>query len=1039
MKRTLYAAITLLLLPAVLFSQQSVTGRVLDAANNQPMLGATVMIEGTTTGTITDADGRFTIALEPGQSVILVSYIGYSRERIDLSGKTDVTILIKEETRQIEEVMVTALGIRSEKKALGYSAQEVKSDEVNTVQQSSFINALSSKVAGVNVTSSSGTPGASSDIVIRGRTSLRADKNAPLFIVDGVPIDNSYAGSYVYDYSNRAIDLNPEDIESVSVLKGAAASALYGIRAANGAILITTKSGKGRGKDRGDITFKTSFGFDIVNKLPEKQGRYSQGTNGNYSSTSNFSWGALIDTLRYDGALNNPKDRNGNIVGMSDPAATDKRVVPYDNLGKFFETGLTNDTYLSMSNGNDQGNYFFSAGNTFQQGIVPKTDMKRASVKLAGETKVTEKIKVSGTTNFTNTRTNHAQRGSNLSAVMVGLLRCTPTFDLSNGSDDPANDPSAYMYPDGTQRNYYSLYDNPYWSVNKNRSKSEVNRLIANSQAEAELFPWLTATYRLGIDYYTETRNSFFDNNSSDTPNGYVTLSTYNFSGINSDLLLTAKKDITEDLKLTATAGHNFYTTHTYLNSQRGDSLVLPNFYDISNTSVTSGSDYITDYGTASVFYDISIAYRNFFYLNTTGRKDWTSTLAKENNSFFYPSVSTSIIFSELLGLESGSKFSFGKLRLSYAEVGNDADVYLLENYYTAITGGINGQTSFATQRTIGNRDLEPEKTISYEGGLDIRFFNNRAGLDFSIYKSQSVGQIVEVPVTYSTGYDHMVMNAGTITNKGIEAILNLTPIESDNFGWRVSVNFTRNRNMVEVLPEGVPVLDFETTGVSSTRSLAIEKQAYGVLFGSRYLRNEDGKVLVDDNGYPLVDAIAGVIGDPNHDYTMGISTNFTFFKNLSLYALFEVKQGGVLFNGTRNVMNYMGTSKQTENREEDYIFPGINVNTGLPNDVPVKRDFLYYSKQGTLAGLSEAGIEDASLIRLREVSLRYSLPSEFLSKTFIKRAELGVSGRNLWLRTKYSGIDPETNLSGTSNSLGRDYFNMPNTMGATIDLRVSF
>lgn len=1038
MKRILFILLMAFCLVFSAFSQRTISGIVLDASNNEPLVGATIMIEGTTTGTISDINGRFVLQIEDGEVFLVVSYIGYRKERIQTGDQNEYTLMLKQDTETLEEVMVTAIGIRSEKKALGYAAQEVKAEDLTAVPQTNLINSLNSKVAGVNVVSSSGTPGASADITIRGRSSLRADGNSPLFVIDGVPIDNSYEGSYVYDYSNRAIDLNSDDIESISVLKGAAAAALYGIRAANGAILVTTKSGKGRGDDRSNITFKTSVGFDQVNKLPEKQKLYSQGTNGMYSGSSNFSWGALIDTLRYDGSADNPKDKNGFIVGMSDPQATDQRVIPYDNAENFFETALTYNSYLSMSGGNETGNYFLSVGNLNQTGIVPKTDFKRSSFKISGDTKLFEKFKISGSATYTNSTANHAQRGSNLSAVMVGLMRCTPTFDLSNGSDDPANDPSAYTFPDGTQRNYYENYDNPYWSVNKNRAQSEVNRIIGNTQIDYELAPWLRAMYRAGIDYYTEVRNSFFDNNSSDTPNGYVTLSTFNFSGVNSDFLLTAEKEISEGFKITATAGHNYYNKSTYENSQRGDSLILENFYDISNTAVTSGGDYRTDYEIVGVYYDIKLSYKGFLYLNTTGRNDWSSTLAKGNNSFFYPSVNASFIFTELLNLTNSPLLSYGKIRASWAQVGNDAPIYSLQNYYTSIAGGINGQTAFATQRTIGNMNLEPETTKSAEIGMDLRFFKNRIGLDLAYYQSQSIGQIVEVPVSYATGYDHMILNAGVLTNRGVEAMLSITPLASQSFSWDVMFNFTKNLNMVDDLPDGVPLLDFETTGVSSTRSVAIEGEPYGVLYGGRYLRNEQGEVLVRDDGYPLIDVISGIVGNPNYDYALGISNTFSF-KGVSLYALVDIKQGGDIYNGTKNVMNNLGTNKFTENREELFVFPGVNVNTGLPNDVEIKRDYKYYSSQGGLAGLSEAAVEDGSFVRLREVSLSYNLPAKWFRDIFIKSLNIGISGRNLLLFTDYSGIDPETNLSGTSNSIGRDYFNMPNTKGYTFNLQISF
>jgi hypothetical protein len=361
-----------------------------------------------------------------------------------------------------------------------------------------------------------------------------------------------------------------------------------------------------------------------------------------------------------------------------------------------------------------------------------------------------------------------------------------------------------------------------------------------------------------------------------------------------------------------------------------------------------------------------------------------------------------------------------------------------LQNYYSVIQGGISGQTAFATQRTIGNKDLKPETTRSSEVGVDLRFFGNKLGIDLAYYESKSIGQILSVPVAYSTGYEALVMNAGTITNKGLEAQVSVTPIDRKGFLWEMMFNFTRNRNMVVDLPDGVPMFPFETTGVSSTQSVAIEGQPYGVLYGTRYLRNEAGQILVRDDGYPSKDPLNGVIGDPNPDFMLGIRNTFSY-KGFQLTFLFDIKQGGVVYNGTKNVMCSLGTSKITENRYDDFIFPGVNENTGEPNTVVVKRDKKYYDTQGGLAGLSEEAIEDGSYVRLRELGFSYNMPAKWLSKTAFKGINVGINSRNLFLWTKYTGIDPETNLSGVSNSLGRDYFNMPNTQSVEISLQLSF
>ena len=909
------------------------------------------------------------------------------------------------------------------------------------------MNALSSKVAGVEITSSSGTPGASSNIVIRGRVSLTRS-NSPLFVVDGVPISNDYAGSYYVDHSNRAIDINPNDIESITVLKGGAATALYGIKAAPGAIIITTKTGKGTGDKKQKITFRTSLGFDQVNKLPEKQYKYAQGfkdASGDlvYSSSSNTSWGPLIDTLRYDG---NPNDyyKYGNIVGMSDPSATDQRVIAYDNVNDFFATAIKSDTYLSVGGGNKDGNYYVSIGHLNQSGIVPNSEFKRTNMKLSGDFNLSEKLSSSGSASYANSGGTFLQRGSNLSAVMVGLMRVTPTFDITNGSDDPVNDKTAWMLPDGTQRNYYPNYDNPYWSINKNIATSDVNRFIGNTQLNYKIFPWLNAMYRLGLDYYNEKRENYLDNNSSDTPEGYIDVNTYEFKTVNSDFILTAEKEINENLKLTGLFGHNYYTRNSYSLNSHGDLFVLPDFYDLSNATTVSSSDSEYKKEMVGVYYDIKLAYKNYLYFNTTGRNDWSSTLPEDKNSFFYPSVNLSFIFSDAFELDQKiAFFDYGKIRISWAQGGNDADIYALEDYFVSITGGTRGQVTYATQRSIGNMKIKPELTTSTEVGVDLRFFKNRVGIDFAYYNSKSDGQIISAPVTYSTGFSSMTLNSGVISNKGIELQLYLTPIEKTNFTWDIMVNFARNKNIVEDLPDGISLVEFATTGLSSTRSVGIEGQPFGVIYGGKYLRNENGDVIVNSEGFPLIDPEAGIVGDPNPDFTLGLRNTFSY-KGLRLSALIDIRQGGDIYNGTRAVMTSLGTHKDTENREDDYIFPGVR-NEGteenpvwVENDVAVVRDRDYYSKQGGLAGLSEAYIEDGSYVRLRELTLSYNLPSKWIEKLPVSSLSIGLSGKNLLLFTDYKGIDPETNLSGASNSLGRDYFNMPNTKSYELSLQLN-
>jgi TonB-linked SusC/RagA family outer membrane protein len=1057
MKRISFLFILIILISSSIYSQSTVTGKVTAESDGLGLPGVNILVQGIVgSGTITDYDGNYSIEVPENATHLQYSFIGMRSEEVEISGRSIINLVMVEESELLEGVIVTAIGIKVEKKSIGYAAQEVSGEDISGARETNIVNALSSKVAGIEVTSSSGTPGASSNITIRGRTSL-TQNNSPLFVVDGVPIDNDYSGSYYVDHSNRAVDLNSDDIESVTVLKGASAAALYGIRAANGAIIVTTKSGKGKGDHRKNITFSSSISFDQVNKLPEKQSKYAQGSSGVYSDNGNTSWGPLIDTMRYDGDNTYYLNPNGRIVGMNDPTATDQRVNVYNNsVDDFFQTAMKHNTHVSMSGGNETGNYYFSVGHLDQSGIIPNSEFKRTTFKISGESKLTEKLKVSGSATYSNSGGVKLQKGSNLSAVMVGLLRNTPTFDITNGLSDPANNESAYMFPDGTQRSFYrsynaeldenyAVYSNPYWSINKNIATDNVNRLIGYSQIDYEITSWLRTMYRIGLDFYAEERETYLDNRSADIyPNGYISISNYDFRSVNSDVLLTADHKLADDIKVSAILGHNYYTKETYANSWTGDTFVLPGFYDISNTSTQSGDDTRSLYKIVGVFYDLKLAYKGFLYFNTTGRNDWSSTLPSGKNSFFYPSFNAGFIFTDAFNMDKNPILNYGKVRASYAEVGNDAAVYSLENYFSEISGGINGQVAFATLTTMGNLNLAPEKTKSSEFGVDLRFFQNKIGLDFAIYQSKSIGQIVSVPVAYSTGFRFLKQNAGIVTNNGIETQLFLTPIETKEFSWDIMVNFTKNKNIVDDLAEGIPLLEFETTGLSSTRSVAIEGEPYGVLYGSRYLRNENNDIIVGADGYPMVDSEAGIVGDPNPDFTVGFKNSFSF-KGFQLSALFDFRKGGDVHNGTKGVMLSLGTHKETENRDEDYIFPGVR-NDGteedpnyVPNDVAIKRDRNYYSRLGGLAGLSEMVIEDGSWVRLREVSLTYRMPLSWFENLPISSMNAGISGRNLFLITPYTGIDPETNLSGAARSLGRDYFNMPNTRSFEFNIQVKF
>lgn len=1031
-------------------AQRTVSGTVTDSAEPpQPLIGVSVYVKGSpNVGTITDFNGEYRLNLSDTAAATLVfSYVGYDQLEVPVGERTTIDVRMNESAEVLDEVVVTAVGIERSKKALGYAAEEVGGEQLVNARESNLVNALSSKVAGVQVISSSGNPGASANIVIRGRTSL--NENSPLFIIDGVPIDNSFAGSNFTDQSNRAIDINPDDIESINVLKGGAATALYGVRAANGAVLITTKKGS---KD-GGINFSQSVTFDQVNKLPQQQRLFAQGERSGGvpvyrgPGESNRSWGPRLDTLRYDGDAAYRYSALGRIVGQSNPAATDQRVVPFDNLDNFFNTGVTSNTYLSASGGNESANYFVSSGYLRQTGIVPNSTFERFTLKVSGDTRINDRLKVSASANYINSGGDRTNRGSNLSGVMLGLTRAPVTFDLARGFEDAEGQPAAYSFPDGTQRTYWSAYDNPYWSVNRNLSQDRVNRIIGNAGFEYTFTDWLNASYRAGTDYYFEERTSYWDNNSNEFGTGVIFSDLYSYRSFNSDFLLTAQRRFSDNFQARLTLGHNYFSERGYSDVTEGENFIIPEFYDISNVSqVTFADDNITRRRIFGTFYDGELSFRDYLYLNFTGRWDWSSTLPTDAVPFFYDSYSLGFVFTEPLGLATDPTFSFGKLRFSYARIGKDAFAYALDNFFV-LGSPVKGQTAFGPSTSIGNPNLRPEETRTLEIGADLRFFQNRLGIDFTWYDLESVDQILAVPITFSTGFATAITNAGRVRNTGVEVQLRGTPVKARNFSWDIDLNFTANENTVEELGEGVPDLSFGSAGVASTNNRAIEGEPFGVLYGTRWSRDEGGNRLVDGEGYPIYDPQdPGIVGDPNPDWIMGLRNSFTF-KGLYVSALLDLRQGGDIYNGTVGVMQNLGIHESTESREEEVVFEGVYAEgtvidgedvSGQPNQTPIRLDDHYYSRY-PFAGVSEAAIEDGSWIRLRELTVSYRFPAAIVSKLPLRSLELGLSGRNLFLITDYSGIDPETNLAGASNSIGRDYFNTPNTRSLGVNLKIGF
>lgn len=1034
--------LALCLLSIQLLAQDFTIRGVIKTDDGEPLMGATIILKGSTIGTTSGMDGDYvlTIPVSAQNDSLLFSYVGFKSRVVAIAANNQINVVLTDDAELLNEVVVTAIGIQREKRTLGYAVNEVKDKEISESRETDVIRALNAKVPGVQITSTSGSPGASSNIVIRGNTT-GTGTNSPLFVIDGIPMDNSYNGSNFTDQANRAMDINPDDIESISVLKGGAAAALYGVKAGNGVIVITTKKGK---QGISEINFSSTTMFDRVNRLPQIQTRYGQGTGGNFLPGSQFSWGPQLDTMRYDGIANS-NNQYGNLVSQNSPNATDRPVEAFDNASQVFRTGVTLNNNLSIRGGNDVSGYFMSIGYLNQTGIIPNSDYTKTSVRVSGYTKVGKRMRAEGAANYIGTDAERSQRGSNLSGVTLGLFRTPPSYDLTNGVSNPVTDQTAWALPNGDQRTYFSNYDNPFWSVNRNRNFENTNRMLGHVELSYELAPWATLKNRAGLDHYDSRLKSHWDSRSSEfrAGGGLVINNQFTNTIFNNDLLLTMDHSFSDNFRVTFIAGHNYRDESNHSLYAEGEGFIIPDFYDISNTPVQNRfvDDRVRQERAIGLYGDLTLSFWNWLYLHFTGRNDWLSNLPKENNSFFYPSVAAGIVFTDALKLDS-KLLPYGKLRLAYTNVGNGAPIVYGTNPQTLYVSTSDGQgfLSFYPDALIGNLRLVPQNTTSYEIGTDLRFWNNRLSVDFTYFHAKTTDQIELINLAPSTGFGAQLQNIGSVVNQGIEALVSATIIEAPKptkIGWTASVNFTRIRNQVQELTETVEFIALTTSGLESTSSIMAAGYAFGVIYGSAWARDDQGRILVDDEGYPIVDGQRQIIGDPNPKFTAGWRNAFSY-RHFELSFLLDIRVGGDMYNGTKGVMNFHGTHADTDNRNEEMVWDGVNATTGEQNVEAIKLDQDFYSRYG-LVGVSENNIEkDINWLRMRDVNITYNFPKSITNRLPIKALSFAITARNLFVLTNYTGIDPETSLSGAANGSGRDYFNNPNTCSFGFNLKIT-
>lgn len=1014
-----------------------ITGKVTSSSDNSVLPGVSIVVKGTSKGTTTDANGEFKVST-PSNATLIFSYIGYIRQEVKVGSSNTINVSLENDENILNEVVVTALGVKQEKRALGYAVQEVKGQDLLDSQRDNFMMGLQGRVAGLQMTPTSGTAGGSAVIQLRGAGSI-GNSNQPLYVVDGLPIsNNTFAqGALVsdrpnrdMDYQNRAADINPNDIETVTILKGPEAAALYGIEAANGAIVITTKKG---GTGRGKITYNGSLSVRDVYRFPESQTTYGRGFNGVFNP-NNFSY--------FGGEVSQIGEGGGKV---------------YDNVDNFFQQGLRQSHNITVEGGSEKATYRLSTSYISDKGVVPTNKMDQINIRLTGVGQITKNLRA--TTSFNYIGTNNFQPLRSAQGFLIGMLAFPFYLDARQ-----------YLTPDGRRFRTFGEdandLDNPFFNVYKNINSNRINRTVGNIQLDYNVTPWLTLAGILGADIFSTRYNRFQhpESNAGITAKGFVENATENSQLLNGNFRATAKKDFGK-LKTSLMVGttiddRRYETTAIY-----GEQLYLPDFNSINNTlnSTQRSKATLLQRRLVSVLGSLNLSYADMLYLTVTGRNDWSSTLPVQNNSFFYPSVSLGFVFTELPAFEQQQILSYGKVRFAYAEVGNDATPYRTRPRLVpqTTTGG-----GFLYDFYGGNENLRPERGRSFETGLELRFFKNRVGLDVTYFNKSNFDQITTQRLSYGTGFIFGLLNGGEIRNSGLEAQLNITPIKAKNVQWDMNLNFTRLLNEVVSLPGQVAeYYNSDTWLYGNVRASAmapnqssfypnlsyVNTRGEGkttALAGYSYLRNKRGDILVSPStGLPISNPVFLPIGDRNPDFMLGFQ-NTVRYKDWSLSVLLDIRKGGDVFNGNEMYMFRNGLSTRVLDRSNPYVFKGVlrdgreDSDAPTPNTIQVTPQF----RSDFYAAFTEESFveKDINWVRLRDVTLRYSFPQSILDKQKIFRSgSVFVSGNELFLLTNYTGADPDVN--GTSagtlgiGARGFDYGTLALPRTITAGLNFSF
>lgn len=1027
--------VMLLLCSFIGAAQISITGKVSDNAGD-PIAFANVTERGTQNGTTTDSNGNYTLTVADN-AILVVSFIGYQTAVIQIKNESIINITLKEGDA-LDEIIVTALGVKRQERELGYAVQTLDSEQVQEVKSVNFIDNLQGKVAGITVTPGATGVGSSSKITIRGEASF--SNNNPLFIVDGTPINNNTvfnfsneaaAGFQEVDFGNGAGKVNQDDIESVSVLKGPAAAALYGTRAANGAIIIETKSG---GKTKGlGISYNTSFFVDTAFKLPEFQNEYGQGQGGVFeyvdglgggvSDNITYSWGPRLDQgiliPQFDSPVTLP---DGTVVRGGDTSLySGLPITPTafnsnpDNLKNFYNTGYTFINNIAITDGFENGDYRLSFTDLRSESIIPGVDLDRQTVAAKLNFAPNDKTKIRASINYVNSESgNRPSNGYGSENVNYSLVAWGPR---SLNIDNLRN----YWQPglEGVQQYSfnYTFFDNPYFILQENRNSFGRDRLFGNVSLSRKLTPELTASIRTGMDYSNEKRRFIRNFSTNRFRNGAYAEHDVFYREINTDFLLNYKKQFGA-ISFDASAGGNRLSQTASTTQIQTTSLAQPGIFSLNNAASPMESfGFRSEKRINSLYAFAKAGYNNFLYLDVTARNDWSSALATsftaDNTSFFYPSVSASFILSNVVELPKA--VDFVKLRASYAQVGNDTNPYQTQGTFISQTN-VNSQPTFSNQDFIPNQNLRPESTSSVEVGFDVRLLKQRLNLDFTYYNALTEDQILSLPIGIASGFSQQVVNAGSVRNQGVEIVLNAIPVRTDNFEWSSTVNFASSRAIVEELPQEDGRLTLAYSRVYDSQDQTVWHQVeeggrIGDLYGTGYLRREDGQFVLTPEGRFIADPNLRKLGNYNADFTMGFNNSFSY-KNWDASFLLDWRQGGIIVSRTLALGAVGGQLSETANRPEEGIVASGFINDGffnVPNTTAVSAESYY--RQFYDRNHEENNVYDASYLKLRQFSVGYSFSlNEGALGLFNDGAEMRVSliGRNLFAISEIPHFDPE-------------------------------